>query len=217
MFSGTGVVVSADGLILTNAHVVDPAGFGEVLPAPIAGYGIAIVDNASEPAEARYIATVVDVHPTIDAALIRIVADVDGQTPPEIHTGVLPIGDSDALASGTHAHQLGFPGRAESNEISIAEVTIQNFSPLLPCSDPASANSGSCSAGDTIDDGLMNHTGADFGRGSSGGPFVVDGELVAINVGARPDDVATQKFAIPVHTIADFLADNGIAVPTQDG
>jgi hypothetical protein len=58
----------------------------------------------------------------------------------------------------------------------------------------------------------MNFTGGSLGRGSSGGPLVHDGMLIAINIGAALSDeeVTHQTFAQPVHTLTGWLAENGV-------
>jgi serine protease Do len=83
---GSGVVVSADGVILTNSHVVDGADEIEV----------------TLPDERKLEAKVVGADPQSDLAVIRLEGDVGGLTP-------VPFGDSDGLRLGEVVLAIGSP------------------------------------------------------------------------------------------------------------
>ncbi len=201
----SGAVIGRDGSILTNRHCVGPDnGRG--------GFGIFTVDDPAEPVEPAYFAELVETAPGgYDAALIRAIEDADGNPISEVDITPLEIGDPTRTSSGDRANQLGFPGLADTAEISVSEVTIQSFAPLPECdgsvSEDAEAFELRCvRSGFPTDDARMNFTGADLGGGSSGGPFVRDGEIIAINVGARFEaDQPDQEFALSVEVLVDWL------------
>jgi putative serine protease PepD len=86
--SGSGVILSEDGEILTNAHVVEVAEDGGEI-------SVDFEDNFSAPAE------IVGIDPVTDLAVIRA-QGVDGLSPAEL-------GDSDALGVGDGVVAIGSP------------------------------------------------------------------------------------------------------------
>jgi serine protease Do len=86
MSLGSGVVYSADGLILTNAHVVEEAD------------GIIVTTRGGR----SYDAEVVGTDPASDLAVLRITEKVEKLRP-------MPLGDSDALRLGESVLALGNP------------------------------------------------------------------------------------------------------------
>ena len=90
--AGSGVVISSDGLILTNAHVVDLTDqLGRTIPN-------AVVQVKSSDGKLRT-ATVLGSSPANDVALVRV-QDSSGLTP-------VTLGDSDALQVGDDVVAIG--------------------------------------------------------------------------------------------------------------
>ncbi len=83
---GSGVIVSDDGLVLTNNHVVEHGGT----------LAVTLSDGRELPAE------VVGTDPKTDLAVIRITGKLDGLEP-------MPLGDSDALRLGESVLAIGNP------------------------------------------------------------------------------------------------------------
>ncbi len=104
---GSGSIISSDGLILTNAHVVlAPRNF------PLGGLVVALTLKPDEPPEPTYLAEVMQADADLDIAVIRVVSDLDGN-PIErssLNLPVVPIGDSDILELGDTVTILGYPG-----------------------------------------------------------------------------------------------------------
>ncbi|WP_006245440.1 S1C family serine protease [Mycolicibacterium tusciae] len=204
---GSGIILSSDGLILTNNHVVTaaqggPAGPGGP-PAP-AGQGAAqtkvtFADGRSAPF------TVVGTDPSSDIAVVR--ADgVSGLTP-------ITIGSSADLRVGQDVVAIGSPLGLEGT------VTTGIISAL---NRPVAAG-GDIRNQNTVLDAVQ--TDAAINPGNSGGALVnMNGELVGVNsaiatLGGDADGAAQGGsiglgFAIPVDQakrIADELIDSGAA------
>ncbi len=114
---GSGVIISADGLIVTNNHVIDGA---EKLE-------ITLNDNRN------YTATVLGADPITDLALIKIDA-------PDLH--VIPMGNSDDLHVGEWVLAVGNPfGFTSSVTSGIVSAKARNISTMT-----GSAGSGSIEA-----------------------------------------------------------------------
>ncbi|GAG34382.1 unnamed protein product, partial [marine sediment metagenome] len=102
VWAGCGTIISADGLVLTAAHVIDDR------QAEYETLQVGVVSEPDRPPEPRYIAEVTAVDYTLDLAVIRIVSDLDG-IPVEVDLPYVSIGDSDAMEIGDHVRILGFP------------------------------------------------------------------------------------------------------------
>ena len=67
--TGTGTIITPEGLIVTNAHVIDAA----------ERVAVALLEDINDPPEIRYLGEVVGVNEEIDVALIAIRQDADGR------------------------------------------------------------------------------------------------------------------------------------------
>ncbi|HEX2281292.1 MAG TPA: trypsin-like peptidase domain-containing protein [Thermomicrobiales bacterium] len=123
---GSGTVISPDGLILTNHHLITPAGIDEKLAeldAQLAAEGksadlqvdaerlmIAVSDGRHLP-DPRYMARVIAEDADLDLAILRIDSDERGTLldPETLDLPVLPLGSSDAVNLGEAVHVFGFP------------------------------------------------------------------------------------------------------------
>lgn len=106
-WTGSGTIISADGLILTNAHVVLPDRYFPVDALVVAQ----TISQDAEP-EPRFYAEVLQADATLDIAVIHVTTDYDGN-PVEASTLNLPhvpLGDSDQLNLGDPLTILGYPG-----------------------------------------------------------------------------------------------------------
>ncbi len=101
--TGTGTVTTPDGMIVTNAHVVEDA--QEV--------AVGILDDINDPPEYRYLAEVVGYDATVDVALLAIRHDLDGRdvAPESLHLDYLPVTlQADDVYRGDLIYIFGYPG-----------------------------------------------------------------------------------------------------------
>lgn len=103
VWSGSGTFISPDGLILTNAHVVDDRS-GEY-----DSLAVATTVATDEPPELRYLAEIAAVDYALDLAVIRITSDLDGNEVDEEFPFVT-LGDSEGVEIGDNIRILGYPG-----------------------------------------------------------------------------------------------------------
>jgi S1-C subfamily serine protease len=109
-YVGSGTVISPDGLILTNAHVADPAALGDTESHPDA-LAVGLVSSEDKPPVFSYQAQVVAIDGYLDLALIRISSGLDGSAinSSDLHLSYVPLGDSDQVHVGDHVNIYGFP------------------------------------------------------------------------------------------------------------
>lgn len=119
VWTGSGSVIDARGLILTNGHVVDNR-YGDY------DYlGVAITQRTDEPPELKYLADIASVDYDLDLAVIRIVADLNGNAV-EVNLPAIALGDSDQVEIGDHLRVLGYPGIG-GETITFTEGAVSGF------------------------------------------------------------------------------------------
>ncbi len=193
---GSGFFVS-DSLILTNQHV---AALADQLV-------VAASEESDEPAQIQYIAQLVESHPFLDLAVLKVTNSAqvnDSGTVdigPEIDSVDVPtldIGSSSDVTLGDAIFSTGFPGRLavastdDSGQLRLSPVSTSrgeaaSFTIWPGCSNPEFENFIPVDApeGVTCDpDGDVNRGVliASFvsGEGASGSPVVHDGKVVAV-------------------------------------
>ena len=103
VWTGSGTLISQDGLILTNAHVVDDR-YDEY-----DSLAIGTTTETDEPPELQYLAEIVAVDYALDLAVIEIASDLDGNDITE-EFPFIALGDSETVEIGDNIRILGYPG-----------------------------------------------------------------------------------------------------------
>lgn len=119
VWSGSGTIISPEGLILTNAHVVDER-YGEYTD-----LGIAVLETSDQPPDLAYLAEITAVDYGLDLAVIRIVSDLDGN-PVSLEMPFVAVGNSDEVEIGDPLRILGYPGIG-GETITFTEGAVSGF------------------------------------------------------------------------------------------
>ena len=151
--SGSGVLLTADGYLLTNAHVVQGARRVHVVLVQPAAEGVP-TRSVVRPEGRRLTATIVGVDPETDLAVLKVAA-----------AGLphLAFAESDSLAPGRFVLSFGSPlGLSQSVSLGVVSAVGRQLEPDAPVA--------------------YVQTDAAVNPGNSGGPLVdVDGRVVGIN------------------------------------
>jgi putative serine protease PepD len=121
--TGSGTIISRDGLILTNAHVATPdqvTEAGEDQLPPLESLKVALnVDGSDEALTATDAAEVVVSDPKLDLAVIRIKGHHD--------LPAAPIGNDQGVKAGDELVVLGFPGIAGTDGVNVTRGVASSF------------------------------------------------------------------------------------------
>jgi serine protease Do len=178
--AGSGTIVSPDGLILTNWHVVNMASHrarmttleqqagtsGQALAFGLEDQGVAILtSDGTTPPERAYLAELVAHDAALDLAVLKIVATFtdDGITASAPHVPFVPLGDTASISLGDPIHIYGYPA-AGGDALTYTRGVISGFNFDAGQDDPAWIT-----------------TDATLSGGSSGGTAVdADGRLIGV-------------------------------------
>jgi outer membrane protein assembly factor BamB len=137
---GTGSVVSADGLVLTSAHVLDLADLQEIARAQEANYRaqgidrtVSVTENEyillfserDEPPVPRYTAKSEQVDENLDLAVLRISGGSRNQPVGGLTLPFVPLGNSDLVRRRDAISVVGYPGIASTSIID--DGTVNGF------------------------------------------------------------------------------------------
>ncbi len=174
--AGTGVVITDDGYVLTNAHVILTTAT-RFNPVQTVYSNIVAYFNGEQTA---YMMKVIAYDTTKDLALLQFESTPEGLVP-------VIFADSDALRFGEIAVAIG---NAEGLGLSVTEGIVSNPSQDRTSNDYA----------------YVIQTTASLNSGNSGGPlFNQFGQLIGINT-FKITDTESMGFAIPTVEVKDFIA-----------
>jgi S1-C subfamily serine protease len=170
---GSGFVVSGDGLVLTNSHVVTNAGGGDPL---VLARAIYVQFHDGDRAKGK----IVGYDPFTDVAVVRLAPNDHALSP-------VPLGDSARVVVGEPVAAIGSPfGNETSLAVGVVSATHRSIESLTSIYNVVDAI----------------QTDAPINRGNSGGPlFDSRGRVIGINAQIRSDTGANEGvgFAIPIN------------------
>ncbi|MDQ2655368.1 MAG: trypsin-like peptidase domain-containing protein [Chloroflexota bacterium] len=206
---GSGTIVSPGGLILTNNHLIAPAGVNDKLAEleqQLAAEGkeahlevepdrfmVASSDGRHLP-EPRYLAWVAATDPDLDLAILRIDADRDGVPldGADLSLPAVPLGDSDAVNLGDPVHVFGFPAIG-SGSLTYTTGVVSGFLFEEEIDGTAWINSDAVTSGGNSGGAALNSSGQLIGIPTSGsaldcrvGDTNRDGTIGPEDVGCLP-------------------------------
>ena len=236
---GSGTVVSPDGLILTNQHLITPAGVDEKLAeleTQLAVEGkdaelrvdadrfmIAVSDGRQLP-DPRFVARVIAEDPDLDLAVLRIDADERGTPldPETLDLPVLPLGSSDAVNLGETVHVFGFPAIG-SGSLTYTIGIVSGFLFEDGIDGTAWINTDAVTSGGNSGGAAVNDAGHLIGVPTSGsaldcrvGDTNRDGDVNAEDIGCLPTGGSLTQLR-PIDLARPLLASVDAQVVTQAG
>ena len=174
---GSGFVVSKEGYILTNSHVITTAGEADATATPEAASSVFVEFRDHDRVRARVVGW--DVYD--DVGLLKV-------DPGEHQLTPLPLGDSSQVVVGQPVAAIGSPfGNESSLSVGVVSATERSIASLT-------------SSYDLVD---AIQTDAPINRGNSGGPmFDPRGRVIGINAQIRSDSGNAEGvgFAVPINS-----------------
>jgi S1-C subfamily serine protease len=188
-WSGSGSIISADGLILTNAHVVLPDRFF-----PVDELIISLTEEPDRPPRPTYRAEVLQADRDLDIAVIRITTDLERRPVDysQLDLPVVELGEADQLRLGDSLAILGYPGIG-GDTITLTSGEVSGFT-----------------SDEEYGDRAFIKTSATIAGGNSGGLVADDrGRLIGIptQLGSGADDLLVDCRVI-ADTNRDGVVDN---------
>ncbi|MEM8924759.1 MAG: serine protease [Actinomycetota bacterium] len=183
--SGSGTLVSIEGMVLTNAHVVTPDAICN-----FSALGIAMTTDSGRPPDLLYRAELLATDTELDLAVITVGDPLDPDVDPLSSFPAMSLGDSDTLTIGDNIRILGYP------EIGGETITFTN----------GSVSGFTAQAG--IGDRALIKTDATIAGGNSGGAAVdAEGRLIGIPTKARASESGP---AVDCRPLADTNNDGAV-------
>ena len=174
---GSGFVVSSDGYILTNSHVITTAGEGDPTATPEAASTVFVEFRDGDRVKARIVGW--DIYDDVGLLKVR---------PTDHHLTVVPLGDSAHVVVGQPVAAIGSPfGNESSLSVGVVSATERSISSLT-------------SSYDLVD---AIQTDAPINRGNSGGPmFDARGRVIGINaqINSNSGNAEGVGFAVPINS-----------------
>ena len=202
MGAGSGTFLSADGLILTNFHVVGDPDTGKLYHQD-GLVGIGVIEDPTEPAIPRFYAQAVVGDPSLDLAVVRVVSYLDGDSlPSNLNLTYLPLGDSDAMGFGDDIITIGFPGVGIVDEV----VSLTYTEGIV--------------AGFVSEGGVKVwiKTDALTGPGNSGGMVINDeGEIIGVHTAGSSDPQSAARISLerPINLAYELIRKAQVTEPGQ--
>ena len=106
-WTGSGTIISEEGLILTNAHVVLSDRYYQVVDLVVA-----ITVAQDQPPQQMFYADILQADANLDLAVIKIRSDIEGRSVKfaDFDIPIVPLGDAQSLGLGDELIIIGYPG-----------------------------------------------------------------------------------------------------------
>jgi S1-C subfamily serine protease len=202
MGTGSGTFISADGLVLTNFHVVGDPDTGELYRQD-GLVGIGVIEDPTEPAIPRFYAQVVVGDPSLDLAVVRVASYLDGDSlPSHLNLTYIPFSDSDTLDFGDDIISIGFPGVGIVDEVVSLTYTEGHV------------------AGFVSEGGVKVwiKTDALTGPGNSGGMVInEEGEVIGVHTAGSSDPQSAARISLerPINLAYELIRKAQVTEPGQ--
>ncbi|MBG0785641.1 MAG: trypsin-like peptidase domain-containing protein [Anaerolineaceae bacterium] len=173
-WTGSGTIISDDGLILTNAHVVLSDRYYEVVDLIVA-----ITKAEDEPPERMFYADVIQADAQLDLAVIKIRSDLSGGAVNFASLGIqpVPLGNSDSLSLGDSIVIIGYPGIG-GETITLTRGEVSGFTSEAPYGNRAYIKTSATIAGGNSGGLAANPQGEIIGVPSAVGTGDIEDEFV---------------------------------------
>jgi len=196
-WTGSGTIISPDGYILTNAHVVMSDRFYTV-----SDLVVSLTLEQDQPPVESYYADIVQAEAKLDLAVIKLRSDIEGNPldPASMNLPAVPLGNSDTLKLGDPIVILGYPGIG-GDTITLTRGEVSGFTAEQPYGNRA-----------------FIKTSATIAGGNSGGLAVNEsGEIIGIPTQVGSGDL--EDSIVDCRPLADtnrdgFIDDYDNCVPT---
>ena len=173
-WTGSGTIISEDGLILTNAHVVLSDRYYEVVDLIVS-----ITKEEDEPPERMFYADVIQADAQLDLAVIKVRSDLSGGAANFASLGIqpVPLGDSDSLSLGDSIVIIGYPGIG-GETITLTRGEVSGFTSETPYGNRAYIKTSATIAGGNSGGLAANPQGEIIGVPSAVGTGDIEDEFV---------------------------------------
>ena len=196
-WTGSGTVISEDGMILTNAHVVLSDRYYQVVDLVVS---ITVAED--QPPQPMFYADVLQADANLDLAVIKVSSTLDGTDPNFSSLGIkaVPLGDSNALQLGDEIVIIGYPGIG-GETITLTRGEVSGFTSEEPYGNRA-----------------FIKTSATIAGGNSGGlAATAQGEIIGVPTQVGSGDI--EDLVVDCRPLADtnrdgYIDDSDNCVPT---